>query len=119
MLTRRALSRRVLPSLLKKPHLKRLLRTSTDHITGTGYTEPGNPTVLAKHIAKEEPLAGSKLKLDLENYAGLGAGDIHAGYLHHLHTSRELEAGQVNLMRERYEVWLLILLYMYPFSRQV
>ena len=73
-------------------------------ITGTCYTEPGNPTVLAKHSTKEEPLAGSKLKLDLESYAGLGASDIHACYLHRLHTSRELEAGLVNLMRERYEV---------------
>ena len=27
-------------------------------ITGMGYTEPGNPIVLAKHIAKEEPPEG-------------------------------------------------------------
>lgn len=73
-------------------------------ITGTGYTEPGNPTVLAKHRAKEEPPAEGKLKLDLENYAAHSAVDIHAGYLNRLHTSRELEAGLVNLMKECYEV---------------
>jgi hypothetical protein len=75
-------------------------------ITSTGYTEPGNPTVLARHSAKEEPPAEDKgkLKLDLESYAGFSASDIHAGYLNRLHTSRDLEAGLVNLMKERYEV---------------
>ena len=73
-------------------------------ITGTGYTEPGNPSILAKHSAKEEPLVGGKLKLDLESYAAFSASKIHAGYLNRLRTSRDLEAGLVNLMKERYEV---------------
>ena len=51
-------------------------------ITGTGYTEPGNPSVLAKHSAKEEPPVEykSKLRLDLESYAHLSAQDIHSGF---------------------------------------
>ena len=34
-------------------------------ITGTGYVESGNPTVLAKHSAKEELLEKSKPNLTL------------------------------------------------------
>ena len=75
-------------------------------VTSTNYNEPGNPTVLAKHSAKEEFLASekSKWKLDLESYAQFNAHEIHAGYLNRLHTSLDFEAGLVNLMKERFEV---------------
>ena len=75
-------------------------------ITGMAYTAPGISTVLAKHNTKEEypSLEKGKTKLDLESYAALSASDIHAGYLNRLHTSRDFEAGLVNLMKELYEV---------------
>ena len=75
-------------------------------VTGTAYTTPGNPTILSKHNAKEEFSAADKgkWKLDLESYAQFNAHEIHVGYLNHLHTSRDFEAGLVNLMKERFEV---------------
>ena len=64
-------------------------------ITGVGYVEPGNPTVLAKHSAKEEFWATDKgkWKMDLESYAQFNAHEIHTGYLNRLHTGRDFEAG--------------------------
>ena len=75
-------------------------------VTGIGYTEPSNPTVLSKHSAKEEFSAADKgkWKLDLESYASFSASEIHSGYLSRLHTSQDMEAGLVNLMKERFEV---------------
>ncbi|XP_073366534.1 uncharacterized protein [Aegilops tauschii subsp. strangulata] len=70
----------------------------------------GDLSVLAKHSAKEElPIEDkSKLRLDLESYVALTAGDIHAGYLNRLHTSREMEDVLVNLVKERYEAELIM-----------
>ena len=75
-------------------------------VTSTNYNEPGNPTVLAKHSAKEEFSASekSKWKLDLESYAQFNAQEIHAGYLNRFHTSCDFKVGLVNLMKERFEV---------------
>ena len=75
-------------------------------ITGFGHTTPGNPVALSKHSAKEELSAidKGKWKTDLSTYAHLSAQDIHSGYLNRLYTSRDYEAGLVNLMKERYEV---------------
>ena len=75
-------------------------------VTGTAYTAPRNSTVLSKHSAKEKISAidKGKWKLDLENYTQFNAHEIHAGYLNRLHTSRDFEAGLVNLMKERFEV---------------
>ena len=75
-------------------------------ITGTAYIAPRVSTVLAKHSTMEESpsLDKGKGKLDLESYAALSASDIHTSYLNGLHTSRDLEAGLVKLMKERYEV---------------
>ena len=75
-------------------------------ITGTAYTGPGNPISLSKHIAKEEfsTVDNGKLKVDLEGYAQFSAQEIHSSYLNRLHTSRDFEAGLVNLMKERFEV---------------
>ena len=62
--------------------------------------------MLAKHTAKEEFSAAEKgkWKFDLESYAQFNAQEIHAGYLNRFHTSRDIEAGLVNLMKGRFEV---------------
>ena len=75
-------------------------------ITGTAHTSPGNPVILAKHTAKEEfaAMGKGKGKTDLSNFVNLSAEELHSGYLNRLYTSRDLEAGLVNLMKERYEV---------------
>lgn len=75
-------------------------------ITGTAHTSPGNPVVLAKHTAKEEFIAmgKGKGKTDLSNFINLSAEELHSGFLNRLYTSRDFEAGLVNLMKERYEV---------------
>ena len=36
-------------------------------ITGTGFTEPGNPTVLAKHSAKQEVIERRKVRFDISH----------------------------------------------------
>ena len=75
-------------------------------VTGFGHTTPGNPIALSKHSAKEEFAAMDKGKwtTDLSSYAHLNAQDIHSGFLNRLYTSRDYEAGLVNMMKERYEV---------------
>ena len=75
-------------------------------ITGVGHTAPGNPVALSKHSAKDELSAMGKGKwnTDLSTYSHLNAQDIHSGFLNRLYTSRDFEAGLVNLMKERYEV---------------
>ena len=75
-------------------------------ITGFGHTTPGNPVALSKHSAKEEfsTMDKGKWNADLSSYAHLNAQDIHSGFLNRLYTSRDYEAGLVNLMKERYEV---------------
>ena len=75
-------------------------------ITGTGHTEPNNHVALSKHSAKEELAAFGKGKwnADLTTYAALNAQDIHSGYLNRLYTSRDYEAGLVNMMKDKYEV---------------
>ena len=75
-------------------------------ITGTGLTEPSNPVALSKHSAKEEfaVFGKGKWNADLTTYAALNAQDIHSGYLNRLYTSRDYEAGLVNMMKDKYEV---------------
>ena len=77
-----------------------------DMITGFGHTAPCNPVALSKHSAKEEFSAMDKGKwnTDLSSYAHLNAQDIHPGVLNCLYTSRDYEAGLVNMIKERYEV---------------
>ena len=38
-------------------------------ITSTGFIEPGNPTVLAKHSAKQEVIERRKVRFDVSHYA--------------------------------------------------
>ena len=75
-------------------------------VTGFGYTTLGNPIVLPNHNTKEEISAVDKGKweADLESYAHLSAQDIHSGFLNRLYTSRDYEAGLLNMMKDRYEV---------------
>ena len=75
-------------------------------ITGIGRTEPSNPVVLSKHTAIEELAAMGKGKwnVDLATYASLNAQELHSGYLNRLYTSRDYEAGLVNMMKEKFEV---------------
>ena len=76
-------------------------------ITGIGHSSPGHPVVLAQHSAKEEQAAREKGKWssDLASYAHLNAEELHSGFLNRLHANRDYEAGLVNLMKERYEVF--------------
>ena len=75
-------------------------------VTGTDYHAPGNPVVPTKHTAKDEFAAMNKGKgkTDLSAYNHHYAQDLHSGFLVRLYTSRDFEAGLVNLMKERYEV---------------
>jgi hypothetical protein len=75
-------------------------------ITGTGYTMPGASTVLTRHKEESPSLERNKAKLNLQDYATFSANELHAGYLSRLHTSRDMEAGLVNLMKKKYEVRL-------------
>ena len=76
-------------------------------ITGIGHTSPGHPVILTKHSAKEERAAMEKGKwsTDISSYAHLSVRELHSGFLNHLHSNRDYEAGLVNLMKERYEVF--------------
>lgn len=75
-------------------------------ITGVGHTTPGNLVALSKHTAKDNlsAIGKGKWNADLSSYAHLNAQDLHSGFLNRLYTSRDYEAGLVNLMKERYEV---------------
>ena len=75
-------------------------------ITGIGRTEPGNPVALSRHTGKEEfaAIGKGKWNADLTTYAALNAQDLHSGYLNRLYTSRDYEAGLVNMMKNKYEV---------------
>jgi hypothetical protein len=84
-------------------------------ITGIGHTEPGNPVALSRHTAKEEfsAIGKGKWNADLSTHAHLNAQDLHSGYLNRLYTSRDYEAGLVNMMKEKYEVISYMLLFLY------
>ena len=73
-------------------------------IIGTGYMEPGNPTILTKHSAKEELIEKSKARFDIANYSHLGVSELYSGYLNQLHTGRDLEADLVKKLCQKYEV---------------
>ena len=67
-------------------------------ITGTCFREPGNPTALAKHSAKEELIEKRKVKFDMANYSHLSINEVLSGYLSQVHTSRDLEIDMVKHM---------------------
>ena len=84
-------------------------------VTGTAYTAPGDPVVLAKHTAKDEFISMGKRKMetDMSKYANLSAQDLHSRFLNRLYTSRDNEADLVNLMKERYEVNIFLLIFVF------
>ena len=73
-------------------------------ITETCFQEPGKPTVLAKHSAKEELVERRKVRLDIANYSQLSISEVLSGYLNQVHTSRDLEIDMVKHMHQKYEV---------------
>ena len=73
-------------------------------ITGTGFKEPGQPTVLAKHSAKEEYLERRKVRFDIADYSQLSVSEVLSGYLNQVRTSRNLEIDMVKQMHQKYEV---------------
>ena len=73
-------------------------------ITGSRFVEPGNPTVLARHTAKQEALEKQKVHFDISHYDHLNANDILSGYLSHVHSSRDSEIEMVKQLQLKYEV---------------
>ena len=87
------------PSPIKpsEPNTKEVL------IIGTGFGEPGNPTALVKHSAKEELIEKCKVKFDIANYSHLSISEVLSDYLNQVHTSRNLEIDVVKHMHQKYE----------------
>ena len=67
-------------------------------ITATSFREPGVPTVLAKHSAKEEHIEQCKVRFDVADYSHLSIGEVFSGYLSQVHSSRDLEVDMVKQM---------------------
>ena len=64
-------------------------------ITGTGFTEPGNPTILARHSAKQEVMERQKVRFDVSHYAHLSINEVLSGYLSQVHSSHDSEIEMV------------------------
>ena len=60
-------------------------------ITGSRFVEPGNPTVLAKHSAKQEVMERQKVRFDVSHYAHLSISDVLSGYPSQAHSNRDSE----------------------------
>ena len=73
-------------------------------ITGSRFVEPGNPTVLARHSAKQEALERQKVRFDVSHYAHLNVSDVLSGYLSHVHSSRDSEIEMDKQLQLKYEV---------------
>ena len=67
-------------------------------ITATDFREPGRPTVLAKHSAKEEHIKQCKVGFDVAEYSQLSVREVFSSYLSQVHSSRELEVDMVKQM---------------------
>ena len=73
-------------------------------ITGTRFIEPGNPTVLARHSAKQEVMERHKVRFDVSHYAHLSFSEVLSGYLSQVHSSHDSENEMVKQMHQKYEV---------------
>ena len=73
-------------------------------ITGTGFTESRNPTVLARHSAKQEVMERRKVRFDVSHYAQLSNSEVLSGYLSQVNSSRDSEIEMVKQMHQKYEV---------------
>ena len=94
--------------------------SSSDHdvlVTGSRFVEPGTPTMLPRHTAKQEALERQKVCFDISHYTYLNASDILSGYLRHVHSSRESEIEMVKQLQLKYEVCSPV--YLYSASPQV
>ena len=94
--------------------------SSYDHdvlVTSSRFVEPGTPTVLAQHTAKQEAFERQKVCFDISYYTHLNASDKLSGYLSHVHSSRELEIEMVKQLQLKYEVCSPV--YFYSASPQV
>ena len=89
-------------------------------LAGTSFTEPGNPTILAKHSANQEVIEKRKVRFDVSHYAQLSISEILSGYLNQVHSSRDLEIEMVKQMHQKYEVCHpAYVSYVHPASPQV
>ena len=73
-------------------------------ITGTSFREPGQPTVLAKHSAKDEFVERRKVRFDIADYSQLSVSEVFSDYLNQFHSRRNLEIDMVKQMHQKYEV---------------
>ena len=81
--------------------------TTSDHdvlIIASRFVEPGNPTVLARHLSKQEALERQKVRFDISHYAHLNVSDVLSGYPSHVHCSRDSEIEMVKQLELKYEV---------------
>ena len=86
-------------------------------VTGSRFVEPGNPTILARHTAKQEALEKQKVRFDVSHYTHLNVNDVLSGYLSHVHSSRDSEIEMVKQLQLKYEVCSPV--YLYSASPQV
>ena len=73
-------------------------------ITSTGFREPGRPTILAKHSAKEEYIEKRKVRFDVANYSQLSIGEVYSGYLSQVHSGFDVEVEMVKQIHQKFEV---------------
>ena len=77
-------------------------------ITGSRFVEPGNPTVLARHSAKQEVMERQKVRFDVSHYTHLSIGEVLSGYLSQVNSSRDSEIEMVKQMYQKYEVCSMV-----------
>jgi hypothetical protein len=73
-------------------------------ITGTGYTEPQPSITLANHTEPAASEKQGKTTMLTQDYSFLSLNELYSSYLNRLHTSRDMEAGFVKMMKDQYEV---------------
>ena len=94
------------PSSIEPSSLANPLQTHGGDIliTGTRFVEPGNPTILARHSAKQEVMERQKVRFDVSHYAHLSISEVLSGYLSQVHSSHDSENEMVKQMHQKYEV---------------
>ena len=73
-------------------------------ITGSRFVEPGNPTVLARHSAKQDVMERQKVRFDVSHYTHLSIGEVLSGYLSQANSSHDEEIEMVKQLYQKYEV---------------
>ena len=92
-----------------------LISSATNFLFSKERIEILQQKMRAKHTAKDEFISMGKRKMetDMSKYANLSAQDLHSGFLNRLYTSRDNEADLLNLMKERYEVNIFLLIFVF------